>query len=83
MEADLDCLAAREWKLDTFMVWACEGEIGAAELYDALQDVGSSAILYWDRESGWQRYAQLANGQQVPGSVEFQLSQHSIVWLAS
>ena len=60
--------------------WFGEGTTTAAALLADLPGVDS--ILLWSGlETGWQRYAE-ANGQPIPGSVDFQIPNASILWLA-
>ena len=50
----------------------------ASELLDSLD--GVNGILLWDG-SAWQRYS-VADGREVPGSVDFTVTAGSILWLS-
>ena len=62
-----------------FSVWLREQEIGAAELLASLD--GVLAILLWDnRANDWVYYG-VADGLQIPGSMNFQIPLGAILWL--
>ena len=61
-----------------FAAWFGEGSTTASALLDGLPGVDS--ILYW-YVNRWLRYAR-SNGQTVPGSVNFEVTNGSVLWLA-
>ena len=61
-----------------FAAWFGEGATTASALLDGLPGVDS--ILFW-HVNRWLRYAR-SNGQTVPGSVNFEVTNGSVLWLA-
>ena len=62
-----------------FATWFGQGTTTAAALLDDLPGVNS--ILLWSNsENRWQRYARI-DGQPVPGSVNFEITNGAILWI--
>ena len=60
-----------------FSVWLGEGRTTASAVLEGLSGVGS--LLLW-QQGRWLSYG-LADGREVPGSVDFMVSRGAILWL--
>ena len=63
-----------------FATWFGQGSTTAAALLDDLPGIAS--ILLWSNsENRWLRYAR-SDGQPVPGSVNFEITNGAVLWIA-
>ena len=60
--------------------WFGKGTTTAAALFDDLPEV-VNILLWYSPENRWLRYARIG-GQLVPGSVNFQVSNGSVLWIS-
>ncbi len=60
-----------------YSAWLGEQEITASELLASLEKL--QAILLW-RDNAWTRYG-VAAGQEIPGSMDFQIRLGDVLWL--
>ena len=67
--------------LTGFAAYRGEAPSTAAELFGGLESRGATAVLLYNSVT-WLRYAVLANGQAVPGSVAFTVLPGDIIYIA-